>query len=238
MILLSNTMAKRPIFIPKYDSIPFVEEISVDFDWYPGYSITQAQKSILSLHNAGAKKGFSPILEISSKSPNPLGVSLSAFNLMLQAGNLKRLSVECAFQGSKVFEKGGPFTDLYDKSSREAKTDERLKNSGEVTAFQFMGEDFPTTPITAFYDWLYLMALWNNQEFAQQLLLFQGFSDIAFNPEKSINCQARSAALFVGLSKGGMSSVGDIVSNKYMYIDLITGKKIEMKPPTQLSLGL
>lgn len=231
-------MAKRPIFIPRYDTFSFVEEILLDFDWHPGYSITQVQKSILSLHNAAAKKGLSPILEISSKSPNPLGVSLSAFNLMLQAGNLKWLSVECAFQGSKVFENGGPFTDLYNKSSREAKADERLRNSGKVIAFNFMGEDFPTTPITAFYDWLYLKALWNNQEYAQELFLFQGFSDIAFNPEKSINCQARSAALFVSISRHSKNSIGDIVNDKNLYLDLITGKKTETKLPKQLSLDL
>ncbi len=157
---------------------------------------------------------------------------------MLQVENSRKISVECAFQGSKVFEKGGPFTDLYDKSSREAKTDERLKNSGEVIAFNFMDQDFPIQPTTAFYDWLYMMALLNNQKYAQELFLYQGFSDIAFNPEKSINCQARSAALFVAISKNGNNNVSEIVKNKIMYINLVTGKEIQPKPALQLSLNL
>lgn len=236
--LVLAVMAKRPIFTPKHDTFPFVEEISLDFEWSAGYAVTQAQKSILSLHKAAAQKGISPVLEISSKSPDALGISLSAFNLMLQVEKSRQLSVECAFQGSKVFEKGGPFTDLYGKSSREAKTDERLKNSGEVIAFNFMGEDFPIQPTTAFYDWLYMMALLNNQKYAQELFLYQGFSDIAFNPEKSINCQARSAALFVALSKNGKNNVGEIVKNKNMYIDLVIGKEMKQKPSVQLSLNL
>ena len=36
-----------------------------------------------------------------------------------------------------------------------------------------------------------------------QLEAFQGFSDIAFNPDRSLNCQARAVALFVSLSKNG-----------------------------------
>lgn len=232
-------MAKRPIFIPKSASFPFVEEVLIDFTWYAGYSIVQAQKSVLSLHNSAAQKGISPILEISSKSPDSLGVSLSAFNLILQVENSIQLSVECAFQGSKVFEKGGPFTDLYYKSSRDAKTDERIKNSGDVIGFNFMGVDFPTQPITAFYDWLYMMALLDNPDYAEALLSYKGFSDIAFNPEKSINCQARSAALFVAISQNRKNDVGEIIRNKNTYIDFVTGKEeAESKTATQLSLNL
>lgn len=33
---------------------------------------------------------------------------------------------------------------------------------------------------------------------------FQGFTDIEFNPKKTINCQAYAAALFVSLSKRGI----------------------------------
>lgn len=97
-----------------------------------------------------AKKGISPILEISSKSHDSLGISLSAFNLTLEFEGNQPMSVECAYQGSKVFEKGGPYTDLYYASSREAKTDERLKNSGNIIAFSFFGQEFSSQPTTAF----------------------------------------------------------------------------------------
>ena len=146
------------------------------------------------------------------------------------------MSVECAFQGSKVFEHGGPFTDLYAVSSRDAKKDDRLRNSGDVTRFSFMGEDFPTKPLTAFYDWLYITALNQNEGLARQLLRFNGFTDIAFNPDKSFNCQARSAALYVALSQNG--EIENIV-DKNIYLELISdlhkspGKK---QSPSQLSL--
>jgi hypothetical protein len=225
-------MATRPIFIPTPESIPFVALIDVDFEWYPGFAKTQTQKSIRSLHNSAAQRGISPILEISSKASDPLGVSLSAFNLHLRFDTGKTLSVECAFQGSKVFKDGGPYIDLYDKSSRDAKTDPRLKNSGELTAFSLMGEHFPSKPLTAFYDWLYLRALFDNQEMARQLFSYKGFSDIAFNPEKSINCQARSAALFVALSNNSSIDLEKAVKDKNYYLKLVTGE--DVKTPIQL----
>ena len=71
----------------------------------------------------------------------------------------RRQTWECAYQGSKVFENGGPYHELYLVSSQEAKTDDRLRNSGALVAFNFCGESFPIEPKTAFYDWLYMTAL-------------------------------------------------------------------------------
>lgn len=90
----------------------------------------------------------------------------------------------------------GPYTDMYLKTSREAKQDERLKESGPLLGFRYGDFDWPLNPQTAFYDWLYLSALRQNPILAQQLLVYDGFSDIEFNPDKSINCQAASAALY------------------------------------------
>jgi hypothetical protein len=193
-------MATRPIFIPDLIGFPYVKTVEVEFDWHSGFSKEQAQRSIASLHAAAAQLNFSPILEISSKSKDALGVSLSAFNLQLQVSGHPPMSVECAFQGSKVFDAGGPYTDLYATSSREAKKDNRIRTSGNLIGFRFLGEDFPTIPDTTFYDWLYLLALSQNRILADQLEKYRAFSDIAFSPKKSINCQARSAALYVTLS--------------------------------------
>jgi hypothetical protein len=230
-------MALRPVFVPEVDRPPFVKEVLVEFIWYPGFAKSQAQKSISSLHAAAKGYGIESILEISSKSLQRIGVDLSAFNLMLAAKGNRIMSVECAFQGSKVFEQAGPFTDLYAVSSREAKKDDRLRNSGAVIRFSFLGEDFPTQPLTAFYDWLYLKALKQNEVLARQLLGYAGFTDIAFNPEKSINCQARSAALFVALSQ--MGEIDDVINDKKQYLDLIRNKPEspgKTQPPLQLSL--
>jgi len=233
-------MAKRPIFAPNFSGFPYVDAIDIEFKWHPGFAKSQLQKSIVSLHEAAEKRNkISPILEISSKSMLPLGVSLSAFNLSLKTSNGQQMSVECAYQGSKVFENGGPYHELYSVSSLEAKTDERLKNSGEFVAFNFCGEDFPTEPKTAFYDWLYITALYQKErDFVKDLEVFQGFSDIVFNPNRSINCQARAAALFVSLSKNGLMDE-QIFRDKDHYLALITGKDeppLTESHPTQLTL--
>lgn len=223
--------AKRPIFIP-LTRFPYVKEIMVEFEWFSGFAISQVQKSIVDLHHTASQQGIMPILEISSKSKQSLGVSLSAFNLHLRTKNEKKISVECAFQGSKVFDKGGPYTDLYFVNSREAKTDPRIKNSGNVVAFNYMGDDFPTNPVTAFYDWLYLNALWQNPGLSSKLMEFNGFSDIAFNPKKSLNCQARSASLFVALYKCQL--IESVVKDRNLYLAYIT----ETHKPTASQLSI
>lgn len=114
------------------------------------------------------------------------------------------ISLESAFQGSKVFEEGGPYSELYYKNSIEARRDERLRRSGKLVGFNFQGMDFPTEPKTAFYDWLYLNALALNEEIMLELEGYGGFTDIEFNPNKSINCQARSCALCVSLRIKGV----------------------------------
>ena len=225
-------MAKRPIFTPNLNGFPRVDAIDIEFKWHPGFAKSQLQKSIASLHETAEKLNkISPILEISSKSTSRLGVSLSAFNLLLKTQNGQRMRVECAYQGSKVFENGGPYHELYLRSSLEAKTDKRLHNSGNLVAFNFCGEDFPTEPKTAFYDWLYMTALYQQEmDMVKNLEVFQGFSDIVFNPNRSINCQARAAALFVSLSKNGLMDE-QIFRDKDHYLALITGE--DALPPTQ-----
>ena len=225
-------MAKRPIFIPDFSEFPYVDAIDIEFKWHPGFAKSQMQKSIASLHKAAEKlKKISPILEISGKSASDLGYKLSAFNLSLKTLKGQTMSVECAYQGSKVFENGGPYHELYSTSSRAAKTDERLRNSGELVAFNFCGEDFPIEPKTAFYDWLYMTALCQKKtDFVKELEAFQGFSDIVFNPNRSLNCQARAAALFVALSKNELIDE-QILQDKDRYLALITGKA--QLPPTE-----
>ncbi len=197
-------MARRPVFIVNTNISEYVEKKEVDFLWFPGLSKSQKQKSINSLHDIFNQECPEfKVLEISSKSLQPPGVELSAFNLMLSYHD-KTFSVETAFQSSKVFEFGGPYLDLLNKSAREAKTDERLRSSGKLCCFVFYGQKWALEPKTAFYDWLYLNAVDQNTELANKIMEYSAFTDIEFNPQKSINCQARSAALFVSLKKLGI----------------------------------
>ena len=61
----------------------------------------------------------------------------------------------------------------------------------------------PLNPKAFFYDWLYINAVLENPLLAAERLKYNAFTDIEFNPEKSINCQAKAAALFVALSRQG-----------------------------------
>ncbi len=192
-------MAVRPIFIPKEKSVGVFEK-PIDFKWHAGMAASQKKKSIFELHEQAKKSGVHSVLEISSKSEVDLGIQLSAFNLVITTKKYgKKLTVETAFQGSKVFERGGPFVDLYGLDSRAAKKDIRLKESGNLTKFSFFGVDFPLVPRTYFYDWIYINALIQNKSLAEEVNGFDGFSDIEFNPKKSINCQAHSVALYRSL---------------------------------------
>ncbi len=144
------------------------------------------------------KQGLEPLLETSSKSEYEAGRRLSAFHLAMNIGT-QRTTVESAFQGSKVFQLGGPFQELYRMESRAAKLDERLQKSGKLIAFELNGRRYPLSPPTAFYDWLYVNALFPHRDWLRRLSQFRGFTDIEFNPARSINCQARACALFVAL---------------------------------------
>ena len=135
------------------------------------------------------------------------------------------MSVECAYQGSKVFENGGPYHALYEVSSREAKKDPRLRNSGEVIAFDFFGERFPIEPQTVFYNWLYITALsQKDSHVVEELKDFEGFSDIVFNPKNSINCQARAVAVFVALNQSVPDQVHSL-DDWDSYMDVVMGAK-------------
>ena len=196
-------MAERPVFVPLESGTSLVQEVQVQFTWHSGFAPSQKKKNVVALHERAALIGLDPLLEISSKSDHELGQKLSAFDLKIYVDNME-ITLECAFQGSKVFEYGGPFSDLYHVSSREAKRDPRLKDSGRLIGFHFEHEDYPLSPSTIFYDWLYVNALFLHREWLERLQQCAGFTDIEFNPHRSVNCQARSCATFVALEKRGL----------------------------------
>ena len=183
-------MAERPAFFIHQGS---VVSGSYTFEWFPGFAVSQKQKSIESLHHAimEADAGAKP-LEISTKSKELIGTKLSAFRLKLNG-----YALETVFQSSKVFENGGPYLELLEVPPREAKRDERLRGSGDLRAFRYQDETFPLLPKTVFYDFLYLAAVKDSctQDEIKAISDYNYFTDIEFNPARSINTQARTAAL-------------------------------------------
>lgn len=214
-------MAKRPVFIPVLSSKDphLVKEVSVEFKWHPGYAVSQKKKNIEAMHVSAGNSGIKNILEVSTKSNDELGQALSAFNLKLRIGKSERINVESAFQGSKVFETDGPFIDLYGKDGREIKKDNRLKNSGRLIGFRHNNEEWGLEPKTAFYDWLYIKALLDQTDITGQLSKYEAFTDIEFNPKKSISCQARTCAVFLALIAKGL--IGKCMSNRDYFLSII-----------------
>lgn len=212
-------MATRPVFLPRIDNSRLVEEVLVDFKWNPGFAPVQKKKNVQALHEAARLLGYDRLLEVSTKSAEKIGTRLSAFNLKVLVPGVGEIPLENAYQGSKVFLRGGPFSDLYESNPREAKKDPRLKESGPLSAFFFDGERWKLEPKTAFYDWLYIRSIYPHREFLERLLRFDGFTDIEFNPGKSLNCQARSCAIFVSLMKKNL--LNEAVENRDTFISIL-----------------
>ncbi len=195
-------MAIRPVYVVKEEA-PYFRIVNVEFEWNKGFAKSQKQKNIKAIHESFSKAmPDKKVLEISSKSTQEGGEALGAFFLKKYVPELDRsIPVECVFQSGKVFQNGGPFKDLMSLTPREAKRDERLKSSGKLIYFIFNNIKFPLIPKTIFYDYIYINALLENKELAKKALKYDAFTDIEFNPDKSINCQAKSAAIFVAMSR-------------------------------------
>ena len=195
-------MANRPVYAVGMER-NLCQVHGVEFTWHKGLAKIQRLRNSLSLREAflERKPGLN-VLEVSRFSDSPLGEKLSAFNLMITTKEGKKMPVECAYQGSKIIKGYGHLSDLYDVTAMEAKKDPRHSGS-QLLGFAFDGEEFGLHPRSGFYNWLYIRALAENQELAVQLMEYDAFTDIAFNPEKSSSCQAEACAYYVALRRYG-----------------------------------
>lgn len=181
-------MVVRPAWTIK-NGIVICEEF--EFKWNGGFAVSQKQKNIVNLHEEIMRKTGAKALEVSSKGLVHLGNEMSAFFLKYNG-----ILLENVFQSSKKYEDGGPYRDLLEVSPKEAKRDERHKNSGKLISFCLDGEEWGLEPKTLFYDYIYVKALVESKGKNLDLSEYIWFTDIEFNPNKSINCQARSAAIY------------------------------------------
>ncbi len=190
-------METRPVFIPALEP-PFYTEFLQSFSPEIGKDFAQKQKNVQTLHDAFLTQfPNKKILEISTKSTKNEGVALSAFNLLLNG-----IAVEKEYQAAKVFQYGGPYSDMrQNPSSKAVKKDPRLVNSGHLLGYYYDGRAFAHDSL--FYDWLYIRALLQNPEAATPLLRYNAFTDIEFD-RNGRNCQARTAAMFVSLTDQGL----------------------------------
>ena len=197
-------MAERPVFFPRFDAVG-VSERYYEFEWFPGFAPSQKRKCVAALHGAVRReKPDARVLEVSRRSEIEAGIALSAFNLKLPVDGTP-CTVESVFQAGKVFEDGvGPFPELRTRDPKLVRDVVRARSAGHpLAAFETDGVRWPLLPRTAFYDWLYLNALRANPELAAAVETYDAFTDIEFNPEKSLNCQAAAAALYRSLVHAG-----------------------------------
>lgn len=202
-------MASRPVFL--LDDSALVREKPVEFEWHPGFSVAQKQRSVRALHAAAARDSSQSrrILEVSTKGDTALGTQLSAFRLQKTTPGGFRTCLEAAFQGSKVFQEasgdGRQLSDLYwNRNGKDVKRIMRPWHDVTLKQFRFGDEVWPLEPKSAFYDWLYIRALCEHEQSDQirkELVEYDAFTDIEFNPARSFNCQARSCALFTALDR-------------------------------------
>ncbi len=218
-------MAIRPVFVPNIIGNQLYKEINIEFKWNPGFAQVQKQKNIKALHAEAKNNNLYSILEVSSKSEELLGQRLSAFSLKTMTKEYGEISIECAFQGSKVFENNKQYKDIYSKTSLEAKKDTRIRNSGKLIGFNFLGKEWGLEPKSAFYDWLYIEALYPHKDYLKKLFKYEGFTDIEFNPNKSINCQARTCAIIVSLLKKDLYD--EAMSSNERFIEIIYEQKFK-----------
>lgn len=213
--------ATRPYFMPSESLGALFSETDVTFRFYGGFSLYNKRRTISEMHDAILKsRPGARILEVSRKSEHAIGERLSAFNLIFETADGRRYPVENVFQSSKVFDKGGPYRDLLSVMPKDAKTDPRIKDaSARLLCFSFEGRKWPLEPRSCFYDYIYIAALAQNGELADELQGYDAFTDIEFNPKKQFNCQARSVAIFISLCRNGLL-------NEYLHDPLSFAGKI------------
>lgn len=227
-------MSRRPYFAPCKDSTGYDKYLSPEFGWHGGFALSQQQKNVSALHEAIKRMhgAGTRVLEVSTRSLEPLGKSLSAHNLMLSEGVLRGVTVENAFQCSKVYrrmsgeEVYGPYPEYMNNRSKLIKRQirERLALAMDSTvdtgdkalvdyisgrfslkAFQVGDKTYSLEPKIAFYALLYCTALHallkQSPHLWEELCGYDYFTDIAFNPEKSLNCQAAMVCFYITLRR-------------------------------------
>lgn len=213
-------MAKRPVFFVDKDN--YFRQENVDFKWYPGFAKSQKLKSIHSLHQAFLKHHpKSKMLEISSASPNLIGVQTSAFNLKVRTTH-GEYTVEQLFQAGKVFKEHGNQEELLRLSSNQARRQIKVINQNDqLVSFKGFKDYFPLEPKTYFYNWIYICGLHQHKDIAQKIAQYNAFTDIYFNPVKSFNCQAQSCSIYVSLLRRGL--LDEALKNKRRFLEIVYG---------------
>jgi type I restriction enzyme M protein len=214
-------MAKRLLFSAKNEGNKIiVTRKEIEFEWVGGFARSQKIKRLTKFREKLSDATQTKHLEVSSGSDNEFGKQLSAFNIRYSAGELMGYTVESVYQGSKIFSFGGPYQELYDKPSIVAKKDSRIRSSEPLIGFRLLEDEWPILPPTGFYNYLYFLALIQNSELISRASKFEYFSDMEFNHEKAVSCQAESLAIFFALYRVNLAE--EILQDKSDFLNTIS----------------
>ena len=141
------------------------------------------------------------ILEISSRSDEPLGRALSAMNLRAAGsdGN-RRLPVESVYQAAKCYGHDGPDEQPIPNGFDAKRRDKERRNAGSLRGFQHEGTFWPAASGSAFYDREWIKAA-TAAGATRELARYDAYSDQFHRPGAAVACQARSAAMLAGLDR-------------------------------------
>lgn len=226
-------MAIRPVFFPVFDKSLILQK-DYEFLWNAGFSKVQKELNVKALHASAKERDRDiKILEVSTKSNIQLGVNLSAFNLKINTDNFGEICVESLYQGSKVYSELGQIEEFFNMNPFEIK--KRLREIEEhkklnLIEFKYNSTNWPLSPKEGFYNWLYISALHKNpknDKLKEDVLQFNAFTDIEFNPHKDkVNCQAKSCAIYASLVKQNL--IDKALKDKNSFINLFSGYQIPL----------
>ena len=151
---------KRTIFAPSAIA-PYYTEIIVDIDSEFSFEKSSLGNNIRLVHEEFRKMypDLPKPLEISTATyQKPQGMWLSAYRIKKNAdGN--SYPFESVYQGSKVFENGGPYRAIFRDLPANAKRNPSLRNSGKLTGYEFKEGEITIKASKeqreAFYNYLY-----------------------------------------------------------------------------------
>ena len=149
---------------------------------------------------AGAPAGLR-VLEISSRSDEPLGRRLSAMHLRAAGPDGDRgLPVESIYQAAKCYGDGGPDDQPITNGYDAKRHDRERRSAGPLRGFHHQGTFWPAASGSAFYDRLWIQAA-AGASATRAVQGYDAYSDQFHRPGQSVACQARSAAMLAGLDR-------------------------------------
>ena len=144
-------------------------------------------------------------LEISSRSGEMFGRTLSAMRLPAPGSDGDRgTSVESVYQAAKCYGDGGPAERPAPNGHEAKRIDRERRGAGPLRGFHHEGTFWPAASGSAFYDRLWIRAAaFHAADRLEDLKAYDAYTDQFHRPGRSVACQARSAAMLVGLDRAG-----------------------------------